>query len=91
MGRLEQRLMLIKQHQAAKFSSNWNNGTNAGTFNWNLNNATSNVNRNISTRLTNFIILLRSTLPLGKTERLNAVLVGVIYTRRFGKLIKKDS
>ena len=32
--------------QAALIGSNWNNGLNAGTFNWNLNNAASNVNRN---------------------------------------------
>ena len=32
-------------------SGNWNNGANTGTFNWNLNNDTSNVNRNIGTHL----------------------------------------
>jgi hypothetical protein len=37
--------------RAALIGSNWNNGTNASPFNWNLNNATSNVNRNISTQL----------------------------------------
>ena len=37
------------------FSGNWNNGTNARTFYWNLNNATSNVNRNIGTHLANFV------------------------------------
>lgn len=36
--------------QAALIDSNWNNGLNAGTFNWNLNNTASNVNRNIGTR-----------------------------------------
>jgi len=41
--------------RAALLSSNWNNGTNASTFNLNLNNATSNVNQNISTHLTNFV------------------------------------
>ena len=35
----------------ALFSGNWNNASNAGTFNWNLNNATSNVNSNIGTLL----------------------------------------
>ena len=35
---------------AALIGSYWNNDLNAGTFNWNLNNATSNVNRNIGTR-----------------------------------------
>ena len=37
--------------QAALIGSNWNNGLNAGTFNWNLNNAASNVNRNIGTQM----------------------------------------
>jgi hypothetical protein len=36
-------------------SGNWNNGTNTGTFNWNLNNATSNVNRNIGTHLPDLV------------------------------------
>lgn len=38
----------------ALFGGNWNNASNAGTFNWNLNNATSNVNSNIGTRVTYF-------------------------------------
>lgn len=33
--------------------SKWNNSANAGTFYWNLNNATSNRNRNISRQLVN--------------------------------------
>ena len=33
------------------FSRNANNGTNAGTFYWNLNNDSSNRNRNIGTQL----------------------------------------
>jgi hypothetical protein len=33
------------------FSGNWNNGTNADTFYWNGNNASSNANRNNGTRL----------------------------------------
>lgn len=32
-------------------SGNWSNGTNAGLFNWNLNNGFSNRNRNIGTHL----------------------------------------
>ena len=51
-------MLIFKSTQVAKFSSNWNNGTNAGTFNWNLNNATSNVNQNIGTRLTIFMNLV---------------------------------
>jgi hypothetical protein len=34
--------------QAALISSNWNNGTNAGMFNLNVNNAATNRNVNIS-------------------------------------------
>jgi len=36
-----------------QLGSNWNNGTNAGTFYWNLNNSVGNRNRNISGRLIN--------------------------------------
>lgn len=36
---------------AALLGGNWNNDLTAGTFNWNLNNAASNVNRNIGTQL----------------------------------------
>ena len=43
------------------FSGNWNNASNAGTFNWNLNNATSNVNSNIGTRVTYFVKTIDSS------------------------------
>lgn len=36
-----------------QLGSNWNNGSNAGTFYWNLNNSVGNRNRNISGRLIN--------------------------------------
>lgn len=39
--------------KVTKLGSKWNNGANAGTFYWNLNNATSNRNRNISRQLVN--------------------------------------
>lgn len=39
--------------KVTKFGSKWNNSANAGTFYWNLNNATSNRNRNISRQLVN--------------------------------------
>lgn len=39
------------QHHVAHFSGNANNGTNAGTFYWNLNNSSSNANRNIGSQL----------------------------------------
>ena len=35
----------------AKFGSNWNNTSNAGTFHLNVNNATSNSNTNITAHL----------------------------------------
>lgn len=35
--------------QVTHFGSNANNGTNAGGFHWNLNNDSSNLNRNIGT------------------------------------------
>lgn len=39
--------------KGTKLGSKWNNSANAGTFYWNLNNATSNRNRNISRQLVN--------------------------------------
>lgn len=39
--------------KVAKLGGEWDNGANAGTFYWNLNNATSNRNRNISRQLVN--------------------------------------
>lgn len=39
--------------KVTKLGSKWNNGASAGTFYWNLNNATSNRNRNISRQLVN--------------------------------------
>ena len=39
--------------KVTKLGSKWNNSANAGTFYWNLNNATSNRNRNISRQLVN--------------------------------------
>jgi len=39
------------QQHVAHFGSNANNGTNAGTFYWNLNNSGSNANRNIATQV----------------------------------------
>ena len=37
--------------QVALFSSNSNNGVNAGTFYWNLNNESGNANTNIGSQL----------------------------------------
>ena len=45
----------ILWRHSVNVSSNWNNATNAGTFNFNANNAESNVNQNIGSRLTNFV------------------------------------
>lgn len=39
--------------KVTKLGSKWNNSANAGTFYWNLNNATSNRNRNIGGQLVN--------------------------------------
>lgn len=39
--------------KVTKLGSKWNNSANAGTFYWNLNNAHSNRNRNISRQLVN--------------------------------------
>ena len=37
--------------QVTKLSGNANNGVNAGTFYWNLNNTSSNLNQNIGTHV----------------------------------------
>lgn len=42
-----------KTIKVTKLGSKWNNGSNASTFYWNLNNASSNRNRNISSQLVN--------------------------------------
>ena len=55
-----------------KLGSNWNNGSNAGSFYWNVNNTSSNRNRNISGQLLNaqsMKIIIISALPLGKTQK----------------------
>lgn len=45
--------------KVTKLGSKWNNSANAGAFYWNLNNASSNRNRNISRQLVN----VRNTPP----------------------------
>lgn len=42
-----------KKNQVTKLGANWNNGLNTSAFYWNLNNASSNRNRNISRQLVN--------------------------------------
>lgn len=46
--------------KVTKLGSKWNNSANAGTFYWNLNNASSNRNRNISSQLVNAQISLET-------------------------------
>lgn len=41
------------KNQVTKLGAHWNNGLNASAFYWNLNNASSNRNRNISSQLVN--------------------------------------
>lgn len=43
--------MLFARWHVTIFSRNANNGTNAGTFYWNLNNGSGNLNRNIGRQL----------------------------------------
>lgn len=52
-----------EKNHSVNVSSNWNNAGNAGTFNFNANNAESNVNQNISTHLANFVKKTFSELP----------------------------
>lgn len=46
--------------KVTKLGANWNNGLNTSAFYWNLNNASSNRNRNISSQLVN----ARNSAPL---------------------------
>ena len=41
------------QFQVTQLGGNWNNGSNTGSFYWNVNNASSNRNRNIGSHLVN--------------------------------------
>ena len=56
-----------------KFSGNWNNASNAGTFQLNVNNTSSTSNANVTSHLlfpNRFLVLHGEsvTLPLGKTQ-----------------------
>lgn len=42
-----------QNHKVTKLGAKWNNGLNTSAFYWNLNNASSNRNRNISSQLVN--------------------------------------
>lgn len=59
MGALMLNYRSFNQNRAKKkksftlLGSNWNNSSNTGSFYWNLNNATSNRNRNIGSHLVN--------------------------------------
>ena len=45
-----------QRNQVAKLGANWNNASNASAFYWNLNNVSSNRNRNISSQAVNALI-----------------------------------
>ena len=45
------------------FSGNWNNGTIAGTFNWNLVNPASLFGRDLGTHLANFVEIKSPGIP----------------------------
>lgn len=61
--------------QVVHVSSNANNGTNAGTFYVNANNATSNANRNISTQLA-VVYKDRAHTPARNGEYVNPIQFG---------------
>lgn len=42
-----------EKNQVTKLGANWNNGSKSGAFYWNLNNVSSNRNRNISSQAVN--------------------------------------
>jgi len=64
----------------AHFGGNWNNGSNAGLFNWNLNNSSSNTNLNIGrqTLIRKNIIASHSPYHLVKIKPKEHGLVGYL-------------
>lgn len=62
--------LYISDTRVARFGGNANNGTNAGGFYWNLNNASSNRNRNIGRRhaVLHYLFMKYMTCPLGRTH-----------------------
>lgn len=52
--------MLFARWHVTIISRNANNGTNAGTFYWNLNNDSGNLNRNIGRQLAGKVVMLSS-------------------------------
>jgi hypothetical protein len=63
------------------FSSNANNGANASTFYWNVNNSSSNANRNIGTRLSpQNKSLGAASSPLGETDGRNSIVAKRVLT-----------
>lgn len=60
--------------QVTLFSRNANNGTNAGSFYWNLNNDSSNLNRNIGTHLA--VAAMRHKTPALTGKYSNPILLG---------------
>ena len=61
-----------KSQRVTKLGRNTNNGLNAGVTYWNVNNSSSNRNRNIASHLALRALLIYSedhrTMPLGKTQ-----------------------
>jgi len=49
----KQRNQKAVKNQVTKLGANWNNASNASAFYWNLNNVSSNRNRNISSQAVN--------------------------------------
>ena len=75
--------------------SNWNNDSNTSYFNWNLNNTSSNRNRNISTHLICIYRIKCELLPYllvkHNTGIKKDVLVGMLHVRKFVKQNTKES
>jgi hypothetical protein len=83
--RLIEKKPIFQGFLITQLGTNWNNGTNAGTFNWNVNNTPGNRNRNISSHLANarhkhplkwyqgvFIIYCGSCLPCPLAKHQNS-------------------
>jgi hypothetical protein len=78
------RIFFFYLFQVSQLGSQWNNGSNAGSFYWNVNNSSANRNRNISRQLLNALkinLYCAFYLPclLAKhRNKTNPVLVGLL-------------
>ena len=77
--------------QVTKLSGNANNGVNAGTFYWNLNNTSGNVNQNIVSHvglLWDKIVLRMCAPCLLAEETASSLSIGRLFLTNFSKILR---